>query len=335
MRCSVNDSATHVRGILRRLPTSTLMGLAFTLPAMLISGLVLFYHSLGARRFLADEGVRYGDMLADQLLSASQHFLRLGSLSAVQEMIEETGSKRSVLAVALIGKDGKIIASNKRGWIWRDAAVGPGPDFTAIAAAARATARVQHPLGDDCRRMVPAFTLPLASVQPQLSHRRLDGAASPPHGGGLRRNRHRRPGVGTHPRGQQHVLLPVRLCPRGDGPFDPARPAPGGRARSPHGGLPVGLRIGAARVPRPPVRAQERRALSGGRAWRADLAGEPYGDRVDLARYDRTTHARGPAAPGAEDGERRDARRGHRARFQQSPDRDPRIHASGQDPHGG
>src|SRR5213596_3755819 len=97
MRCSVNDSTTPVRGILRRLPTSTLMGLAFTLPAMLISGLVLFYHSLGAQRFL-----------------------RLGSLSAVQEMIEETGSKRSVLAVALIGKDGKIIASNKRDWIGRD-----------------------------------------------------------------------------------------------------------------------------------------------------------------------------------------------------------------------
>src|SRR2546426_4647540 len=71
MRCSVSHRPTLVRGILRRLPTSTLMGLAFTLPAMLISGLVLFYHSLGARQFLADEGVRYGDMLADQLLSAS------------------------------------------------------------------------------------------------------------------------------------------------------------------------------------------------------------------------------------------------------------------------
>src|SRR2546425_2802625 len=127
MRCSVNDSTTPVRGILRRLPTSTLMGLAFTLPAMLISGLVLFYHSLGARRFLADEGVRYGDMLADQLLSASQRFLRLGSLSAVQEMIEETGSKRSVLAVALIGQDGKVPAHKKRDWVRRAPAALPEP----------------------------------------------------------------------------------------------------------------------------------------------------------------------------------------------------------------
>ena len=170
MRCSVNDSTTPVRGILRRLPTSTLMGLAFTLPAMLISGLVLFYHSLGARRFLADEGVRYGDMLADQLLSASQRFLRLGSLSAVQEMIEETGSKRSVLAVALIGKDGKIIASNKRDWIGRDESVVPDPDFTAIAAAARATARVQHRLVDDGERMILASPLLLESVNPNLSN---------------------------------------------------------------------------------------------------------------------------------------------------------------------
>ena len=85
-----------MRHILSRFQTSTLMGLAFTVPAMLIAGLLLFYHSMGARRFMADEGVRYGDMLADQLLSASQRFLRLGSLSAVQEMIEETGLKVQV-----------------------------------------------------------------------------------------------------------------------------------------------------------------------------------------------------------------------------------------------
>jgi len=99
-----------VRRILSRFPTSTLMGLAFTIPAMLIAGLLLFYHSMGAREFLADEGVRYGDMLADQLLSASQRFMRLGSPAAVQEVIEETGSKRSVVYVALIGKDGRVIA---------------------------------------------------------------------------------------------------------------------------------------------------------------------------------------------------------------------------------
>src|SRR5438093_13343131 len=146
------------------------MGLAFTLPAMLISGLVLFYHSLGARRFLADEGVRYGDMLADQLLSASQRFLRLGSLSAVQEMIEETGSKRSVLAVALIGKDGKIIASNKRDWIGRDESVIPDPDFARIASAARSTAQAQHRLVDDGRRLILVSPLLLEGVNPNLSN---------------------------------------------------------------------------------------------------------------------------------------------------------------------
>src|SRR3989442_637176 len=171
MRCRVNHGTTPVRGILRRLPTSTLMGLAFTLPAMLISGLVLFYHSLGARQVLADEGVRYGDMLADQLLSASQRFLRLGSLSAVQEMIEETGGKRSVLAVSsIISKDGKIIASNKRDWIDRDESVVPDPDFAALAAAARATAQAQHRVVDHGQRMILASPLLLEGVNPNLSN---------------------------------------------------------------------------------------------------------------------------------------------------------------------
>ncbi len=157
-----------MRRILSRFPTTTLMGLAFTLPAMLISGLLLFYHSIGARRFLADEGVRYGDMLADQLLSASQRFLRLGSLAAVQEMIEETGSKRSVLAVALIGKDGRIIASNKRDWIGGDESVIADPDFAAIAAAARSTVHAQHRLVDHGRRMLLVSPLLLEGVNPNL-----------------------------------------------------------------------------------------------------------------------------------------------------------------------
>ncbi|MDO8506360.1 MAG: hypothetical protein Q7S41_01995, partial [Candidatus Limnocylindria bacterium] len=106
-------------------------------PVATEAGLLLFYHSMGAREFLADEGVRYGDMLADQLLSASQRFMRLGSPAAVQEVIEETGSKRSVVYVALIGKDGRVIAASKRDWIGHDATIIPDPDFTAIAATAR------------------------------------------------------------------------------------------------------------------------------------------------------------------------------------------------------
>ena len=98
-----------MRRLLSRLPTSTLMGIAFTIPAMLIAGMLLYYHSLVAQSYLTDEGVRYGDILADQLLSASQRFLRIGSVAAVQEMIEDTGSQRSVVHIALVGSDGKEI----------------------------------------------------------------------------------------------------------------------------------------------------------------------------------------------------------------------------------
>src|SRR5262249_45476685 len=159
-----------MRRILSRVPTSTLMGLAFTATAMLIAGLLLFYHSLGARRFLAAEGVRYGDMLADQLLSASQRFLRLGSPSAVQEMTEETGSRRSVLAVALIGKDGRIIASSRRDWIGGDESAIPDPDFAAVARAARSSAQAQHRLVDGGRRLILVSPLLLEGVNPNLSN---------------------------------------------------------------------------------------------------------------------------------------------------------------------
>src|SRR5215813_15343668 len=144
------------------------MGLAFTLPAMLIAWLLLFYHSMAARQFLAEEGVHYGDMLADQLLSASQRLLHLGSLSAVQEMIEETGSKRSVLAVALFGKDGRIIASSRRDWIGGDETEIPDPDFAAVAEAARRTASVQHRLVDHGRRLILVSPLLLEGVNPNL-----------------------------------------------------------------------------------------------------------------------------------------------------------------------
>ncbi len=147
---------------------STLIGLAFTLPAMIIAGFLLFYHSLGARQFLAEEGVRYGDMLADQLLSASQRLLRLGSQSAVQEVIEETGSKRSVVYVALMGKDGTVLASSRRDWIGRPASCIPDPDFAALAAAATATAQPQHRVVDHGRRMILVSPLLLEGVNPNL-----------------------------------------------------------------------------------------------------------------------------------------------------------------------
>jgi len=159
-----------VRRVLSRFPTSTLMGLAFIITAMLIAGGLLYYHSMEARAFLADEGVRYGDMLADQLLSASQRFMRLGSRSAVQEVIEETGSKRSVVYIALIGKDGRVIAASRRDWIGHDASIIPDPDFTAIAVLARSTARPQHRLVEDGRRLILVSPLLLEGVNPNLSN---------------------------------------------------------------------------------------------------------------------------------------------------------------------
>jgi PAS domain S-box-containing protein len=146
------------------------MGLAFIIPAMLIAGGLLYYHSMEARAFLADEGVRYGDMLADQLLSASQRFMRLGSQSAVQEVIEETGSKRSVIYVALIGKDGRVIAASRRDWIGHDASIIPDPDFAAIAVIARSTARPQHRLVENGRRLILVSPLLLEGVNPNLSN---------------------------------------------------------------------------------------------------------------------------------------------------------------------
>jgi PAS domain S-box-containing protein len=130
------------------------MGLAFTIPAMLIAGLLLFYHSLVAQKYLSEEGVRYAEILADQILSASQRFLRLGSVAAVQEMVEETGSSRSVMQVALVGSDGRIIASNRREWIGRSDAVIPEASYSEVAGAARATFQTQHRLVDGGKRLI-------------------------------------------------------------------------------------------------------------------------------------------------------------------------------------
>ncbi len=157
-----------MRRLLSRLPTSTLMGLAFTIPATLIAGLLLFYHSLVAQQYLSEEGVRYAQILADQMLSASQRFLRLGSVAAVQEMIEDTGSTRSVMHVALVGSDGKIIASNRRDWIGQDDAVIPDPAYLEVATAARATFQTQHRLIDDGKRLVLVSPLLVQGASPIL-----------------------------------------------------------------------------------------------------------------------------------------------------------------------
>ncbi|PYS95454.1 MAG: hypothetical protein DMF50_08770 [Acidobacteria bacterium] len=157
-----------MRRLLSRLPTSTLMGIAFTIPAMLIAGMLLYYHSLVAQSYLTDEGVRYGDILADQLLSASQRFLRIGSVAAVQEMIEDTGSQRSVVHIALVGSDGKVIASNKREWIGQDSSVISEPTYRPVEEAARATLQTQHRLVDGGKRMILVSPLLIQGSNPIL-----------------------------------------------------------------------------------------------------------------------------------------------------------------------
>jgi signal transduction histidine kinase/CheY-like chemotaxis protein len=135
------------RPLLGRIPTSTLVGLAFTLPAALIAGLLLSIHYAMAQRFLAEEGARYGEIVAEPILSAAQRFIRQGSLADLQAMIEDTAANRTVVEVALVGGDGRIIASSRRGWIGRDDAVIGDPGYLAAAATARRTLAAQHRLG--------------------------------------------------------------------------------------------------------------------------------------------------------------------------------------------
>ncbi|HEV8120499.1 MAG TPA: hypothetical protein VGQ67_05865, partial [Candidatus Polarisedimenticolia bacterium] len=68
------------RSLLGRIPTSTLFGLAFTVPAALIAGALLTVHYAMAQRYLSEEGARYGEVLAEPILSAAQRFMRQGSL---------------------------------------------------------------------------------------------------------------------------------------------------------------------------------------------------------------------------------------------------------------
>jgi PAS domain S-box-containing protein len=148
------------------------MGLAFTIPATIIAGLLLYYHSMVAQTYLADEGARYGDILADQLLSASQRFLRIGSVAAVQEMIEDTGSKRSVVNIALVGSDGRVIASNRREWIGQGDAVISDPAYAEVAAAARATFQTQRRLVEGGKRVVVVSPLLIQGANPILFNSR-------------------------------------------------------------------------------------------------------------------------------------------------------------------
>lgn len=158
-----------MRRLLSRFSTTSLMGLAFTIPALLSAGVLLGYNAHAARGYVAEEGVRYGEILSDQLLTASQRFLRLGSVAAVQEMIEDTGSQRSVVHVALIDSDGKVIASNRREWIHQPEGVLAEPSFRDVARTARDTLQPQHRLVDGGRRIVMVSPLLLQGINPILT----------------------------------------------------------------------------------------------------------------------------------------------------------------------
>jgi PAS domain S-box-containing protein len=148
------------------------MGLAFTVPAMVIAGALVVYHLQAARRFLADEGVRYGTILSDQILNSAQRFLRLGSIAAVQEMIEETGSQRSVLAIALIDGDGRILASNRHDWIGvHDTAI-LDADYPAVSRDARVAFQPRHRVIDGGKRILLVSPLLFQGADPILGRSR-------------------------------------------------------------------------------------------------------------------------------------------------------------------
>jgi signal transduction histidine kinase/ActR/RegA family two-component response regulator len=155
--------------LLGRLPISTLMGLAFTVPAALIAALLVGDHYLFARRYLTEEGTRYGEILAAPILSASQRFLREGQVAAVQEMVETTGSHRTVQEIALVGGDGTVIASNRRDWIGRSDEVIAEPAYHEASAAARARTAAEHRRVDGGRSLVLVSPVLFQGTSPILS----------------------------------------------------------------------------------------------------------------------------------------------------------------------
>ncbi|HEV8198665.1 MAG TPA: response regulator [Candidatus Polarisedimenticolia bacterium] len=133
---------------LARCSTSTLMGLAFTIPAALIAGLLLLYHYDMAQRYLSEEGARYGQVLADPILGASRRYLREGSIPAIQQMMEDAGRNAVIGDIALFDGEGRVVASNHTGWTGRVRAELSLPGYERDADEARRTGLMQHRLCD-------------------------------------------------------------------------------------------------------------------------------------------------------------------------------------------
>jgi len=148
------------RTFLARCSTSTLMGLAFTIPAALIAGLLLLYHYDMAQTSLSQEGARYGQVLADPILGASQRYLREGSVPAIQAMMEDAGRNATIGDIALIGDDDRVVASNHRSWIGRPAEELEIPGYARSAEEARRTGMMQHRLRDRGAHLVLLAAVP-------------------------------------------------------------------------------------------------------------------------------------------------------------------------------
>jgi signal transduction histidine kinase/ActR/RegA family two-component response regulator len=132
------------RTFLARCSTSTLMGLAFTIPSAVIAGLLLLYHYDMAHRYLSEEGARYGQVLADPLLGASKRLLREGSMADLQGMMEDAGRNATIGDIALFGADGHVIASNHADWIGRAPEDLKLAGYERAAEEARRTGLLQH-----------------------------------------------------------------------------------------------------------------------------------------------------------------------------------------------
>ena len=136
------------RTFLARCSTSTLMGLAFTIPAALIAGLLLLYHYDMAQTYLSEEGARYGRVLADPILGAARRSLREGSIPVLQQMMEDAGRNATIGDIALLGADGRVVASNHEVWVGREAADLEIPGYQRVVAEAVRTGVTQHRLCD-------------------------------------------------------------------------------------------------------------------------------------------------------------------------------------------
>jgi signal transduction histidine kinase/CheY-like chemotaxis protein len=148
------------------------MGLAFTIPAAVIAGLLLLYHYDMAQRYLSEEGARYGQVLADPIVGASQRFLRDGSIESIQSLMEDAGRNTTIGDIALLGAAGQVIASNHPEWIGRGSEALEVPGFERSAEEALRTGSMQHRLCDRGAHLV--LLAPVSPAGAGLLYMKID-----------------------------------------------------------------------------------------------------------------------------------------------------------------